>query len=98
MRCRLLLFVVDIAGTEGRDPVEDLMSLREEVSLYDELLAKKPWFIVANKMDMPEAEANLARIGERFGRVETVAVSALEGRGLDTLREKLASEVGHRPE
>ena len=98
MRCQLLIFVVDMAGTEGRDPIEDLMALREEVSLYDEGLAKKPWFIVANKMDVEEAGECLARFEERFAKVEVFGVSALEGTGLDTLREKLATTVAHRPE
>ncbi len=85
MRCQVLLFVIDMAGSEGRDPVEDLMALREEVTLYDELLAQKPWYIVANKMDMAGAETCLARFEERFAKVEVIAVSAREGKGLDLL-------------
>ena len=98
MRCRVLLFVIDMAGSEGRDPVEDLMSLREEVSLYDELLAKKPWYIVANKMDLAEAEEFLARFKQRFEKVEVIAVSAQDGSGLDLLREKLAETIAKRPD
>ena len=46
------MFVVDAAGSEGRDPVEDLMSLKEELRLYDGELAGKPAFVVANKTDL----------------------------------------------
>lgn len=54
-RCRYLLFVVDIAGSEGRHPVEDLQSLRREIDLYDPQLSKRPWCILANKTDLPES-------------------------------------------
>lgn len=46
------MFVVDAAGSEGRDPVDDLMSLKEELRLYDGELAGKPAFVVANKTDL----------------------------------------------
>lgn len=45
--------MVDAAGSEGRDPVEDFMSLKEELRLYDGELAGKPAFVVANKTDLP---------------------------------------------
>ena len=44
-RCRILLFVVDIAGSEMRDPIEDIETLRKEIKLYDEDLAKFPWMV-----------------------------------------------------
>ncbi|MFV0416361.1 MAG: GTPase ObgE, partial [Chthoniobacterales bacterium] len=53
MRCRHLLFVIDMAGTDGRNPLEDVQHLRKELDLYDPLLSRKPWSIVANKMDAP---------------------------------------------
>lgn len=98
MRCRLLLFVIDMAGSESRDPVEDLMALREEISLYDEILSRKPWLVVANKMDLPGAEENLARFATRFPKTEAIGISALEGRGITSLREKLRETAGHMPE
>lgn len=51
-RTRALMFVIDAAGSEGRDPVEDLASLKEELRLYDVELAGKPAFVVANKTDL----------------------------------------------
>ena len=59
-RCRLLLFVLDMAGSEGRNPIEDLQHLRREIDLYDARLSLRPWWMVANKMDLPEAAENLA--------------------------------------
>src|SRR4029077_3658824 len=49
-RCRIFLFVVDTAGSEGRNPVEDIQNLRRELDLYDARLSERLWFIVANKM------------------------------------------------
>ena len=96
-RCRLLLFVVDMAGSEGREPIEDVETLRKELKLYDEDLAKRPWLIVANKMDLDEAEEKLAVFKQRFPKIETIPVSALNGEGIDRLRERLAELIGRAP-
>lgn len=95
-RCRLLLFVVDMAGSEGRDPIVDVETLRTEIKLYDEDLAKFPWIVVANKMDLDGAEENLQIFRQRFPKVEVLAISAQEEEGLDHLREVLCERVGAR--
>src|SRR6266536_4109013 len=74
-RCRLFLFVLDMAGSEGRSPIGDLESLRREIGLYDPILSKRPWYIIANKMDLPAAQENLEAVQNRFRPVEVVAVS-----------------------
>ncbi|HHV07389.1 MAG TPA: GTPase ObgE [Firmicutes bacterium] len=61
-RTRVLIHVVDAAGTEGRDPVADYAQINTELALYDEQLAKLPQVVAANKMDLPEGEANLLRL------------------------------------
>jgi len=61
-RCRLLCFVLDMGGVDGRDPLKDLRNLREELAKYDEDLAKRPFVIIANKMDIDVAEENLERL------------------------------------
>ncbi|MBX7212294.1 MAG: GTPase ObgE [Verrucomicrobiaceae bacterium] len=93
MRCRLLIFVVDAAGSEGRDPVADLETLRKEVKLYSAELAKRPWCIVANKTDLPEAAANVELLKERFKRIKTIPVSANDGTGMDALRKYLEGKI-----
>lgn len=93
MRCRLLLFVVDAAGSEGRDPISDLETLRKEVKLYSADLAKRPWCIIANKIDLPEAEANLELIKERFKRTKIIPISANEGIGMDALTKYLEGKI-----
>ena len=96
-RCRLLLFVVDMAGSEDRDPCEDVAKLRTEISLYDDMLAKQPWMVIANKMDLPEAEENLQHFRQRFPKVTAIPISAANEEGLTELKEHLATLIGQRP-
>ena len=98
MRCRLLLFVVDMAGSETRDPIEDVETLRKELSMYDESLAKQAWLVVANKMDLPESEELLERFRQRFPKVEIIPISAMLGQGIDALKARLCELVSHRPD
>jgi GTP-binding protein len=88
-RCRILLFVLDIAGSEGRHPIEDLQNLRREIDLYDPRLSQRPWRIIANKMDLPGAEENLEALRQRFPGVEVIAISAAQSQGLADLKERL---------
>ena len=61
-RTRVILHVVDVSGCEGRDPVEDFKKINEELVLYSEKLAKRPMLVVANKMDLPDAEENFKKL------------------------------------
>jgi GTP-binding protein len=88
-RCQILLFVVDVAGSEGRNPTEDVQNLRREIDLYDPILSRRPWCIIANKMDLPAARENLEALQNRFATVEIAAVSAHTGEGMDDLKVKL---------
>jgi len=88
-RCHVLLFVVDVAGSEERNPIEDLQNLRREIDLYDPILAERPWFVIANKMDLPGARENLEALRDRFAAVEVAPVSAATGEGLDAFKTKL---------
>ncbi len=92
-RCRFLLFVVDVAGSEGRDPVEDLRNLHREIDLYDTALSKRPWCIIANKMDLPAARENLETLQNSFPTVEVAPVSASTGQGIEALKTKLEKLV-----
>ena len=92
-RCPILIFVIDVAGSEGRSPVEDLQNLRKEIDLYDPMLSSRPWLIVANKMDLPNANENLEALQEKFSKVRTVSISAANGEGIDTLKKALAERM-----
>src|SRR5216110_2506668 len=89
-RCLLLIFVIDVAGSEGRSPVEDLQNLRKEIDLYDSMLSSRPWLVVANKMDLPGANENLQTLRQKFPKTSLVPISATNGEGIDTLKKALA--------
>jgi GTPase len=92
-RCRFLVFVIDVAGSERRDPVEDLQHLRREIDLYDQALSSRPWLVVANKMDLPHAKKNLEAVQERFLKTKIIPTSAAKGEGMDALKETLAARM-----
>src|SRR5438445_2769502 len=92
-RCRILVFVIDIAGSEGRNPAEDLQSLRREIDLYDPALSSRPWLVVANKMDLPDAKKNLKAAQEKFPKTKIIPTSAAKGEGTDALKGALAARI-----
>ena len=101
VRCKLFVFVVDTAGSEGRDPIDDIQTLRRELDLYDPLLSRRLWVIVANKMDLPEASQQLKALEQRFPDRKIVPISAEKNEGIEVLKESLqefvlreSSEVG----
>jgi GTP-binding protein len=93
MRCSYLLMVLDMGGTEARDPLDDLKALRKELELYNPELAARPWCIVANKMDMPEAAANLKRCKRRHKGITTLPICAELGDGIPELKAFLQEKV-----
>lgn len=86
-RTRLLLHVLDVAGTEGRNPVEDFYKINEELKKYSEKLATRKQIIVANKIDSVQEEQNLKEI-EKLAKKENLElykISAVTGEGLKEL-------------
>ena len=93
-RCRLLLHVVDIAATDGRDPVDDIEKINLELERYSSELSTRPQIIVANKIDsILEEDEIFVRFKEYVEKekLEVVYVSAVTGEGLDKL-VKVASD------
>lgn len=68
-RTRVLLFVIDASGIEGRDPVDDLRVLRNEINAYRQDLANRPFLVFANKIDLEEAKANVEKIEKVAGEL-----------------------------
>jgi GTP-binding protein len=97
-RCPLLIFVIDIAGSEGRNPVEDLRNLRREIDLYDPVLSLRPWILVANKMDLPNAKENLEILRKTFPKIGILPISAAKGEGIEMLKEALAARITADPD
>ncbi|NDD81363.1 MAG: GTP-binding protein, partial [Verrucomicrobia bacterium] len=83
-RCAALLFVIDAAGTEGRNPAEDYRLLRKELREYDPTLARRPFLVAANKADLPEAAEHLASL-RQAARKPVLAISAKTGQGIPDL-------------
>ena len=93
-RCRLLLHVVDIAGTDGRDPVEDIQKINYELSQYSAELSTRPQIIVANKIDSVLEEEEIFVNFKNYveeNNLPVVYVSAVTGEGLEEL-VKVATE------
>jgi GTP-binding protein len=91
-RTRVLVHIIDMAGVDGRDPLEDYQVINKELKNYSLALARKPQIIAANKMDLASAKGNLARFKKSIKK-EVCAISALRQEGLegliDAIRERL---------
>ena len=85
-RTGILIHVLDISGSEGRDPLEDFYKINEELFNYNERLAEKKQIIFANKMDVPGAEENLKKLEKELGdKYKIIAGSAATTKNLDKL-------------
>ncbi len=91
-RCAVLMFLIDMAGVDNRDPRDDYATLLSELKLYDRSLLKKPRIVVANKMDLLEAAANLAKFKRKY-KVEIIKISCLQSEGLEELKTALHKSV-----
>ena len=87
-RSSFLVFVIDMAGADGRNPVDDYRALREELALYRDDIISRPSLLVANKMDVPEATDNL-EVFKRETGTDPLLVSTLDGTGIQALRKAL---------
>ena len=96
-RTRLLLHVVDAAGSEGRDPVADYEQINEELQKYGDL-ADRPQIVAANKMDLPEGQEGFARLQAHIaGRRPLFAVSAATREGFDALMDAVVAQLAQLP-
>ena len=91
-RSRVLVYVIDLAGTDNREPWTDYKILRKEIDEYSQELAERPAIVVANKLDTEEAKANLSRFVEETG-VTPIAISCASGEGLDEFKAALRDLV-----
>ena len=99
-RCRLLLHIVDISGTEGRDPVEDLCTINRELERYSEALSRLPQIIVGNKADVLQDEAKAAEL-ETYARengFDFYRISAATGEGVRELLAATARKLDDLPQ
>lgn len=98
-RTRVLIHVVDTAGTEGRDPVHDYHTINNELSSYDQHLAGLPQIIAANKMDLPAATINLPGLSSAVAedKRRLFPISAVTRHGLKELLYHVAEVLKELP-
>jgi len=99
-RTRLLIHVVDVSGSEGRDPVEDLKVINEELEKYNPILAKRPQIVVANKTDVTESDDNLIRFTGEMERqgYKVFAISAAMNKGIKEMMYYVSETLKSIPE
>ena len=91
-RARVLLYVLDAAGIDGRKPWDDFAALRRELELYQESLAHRPFLVVANKVDLPAARENMARLRQELA-MPILAISAVHGKNVQRLASRLRDKL-----
>ena len=92
-RCRILVILLDMAGTDNREPWDDYTKLLKELELYDPAMLDKPRYIVANKMDEPVAEENLKVFKRKVKKAPVLPISAAFDQGMDQFRQLIRSAV-----
>lgn len=93
MRTRILAHVLDMGSYEGRDPIEDYKTIKNEYEKFSDKLKNKLEIVIANKADLPEFEENLEKFKKEFPDTKVLAISAKENIGLDELMTYLADEL-----
>lgn len=97
-RTKIIAHVIDISATEGRDPYDDYLKIRDELEKFSDKLLNKKEIIIANKMDMPNAKENLELFKKKIGDKEVIEISALNKDNLDSLINALSDLVKDIPD
>ncbi len=87
MRTKILIHIIDMSGSEGRNPIEDYKTIRSELEKYSEKLANKYEIIVANKMDLEESITNLENFKKVYKDKKVFPISAMNNDGIEELLE-----------
>ncbi len=97
-RTRLLVHVLDISGSEDRDPLSDFELINTEIYSYDAKLKDLPMIVAANKMDMPGAEENLARFRAKYGnKYEIIPMTTIIHEGAEELITCIVKQLALLP-
>jgi GTPase len=96
-RCKVLVVLLDMAGTDNREPWDDYEKLLKELELYNPAMLEKPRIVVANKMDEPSSEDNLKKFKRRVKKTSVLPISAAFDQGIEkfknTIREMVEEEA-----
>jgi GTP-binding protein len=92
-RCKVLVILLDMAGTDGRQPWDDYQNLINETGLYDPAMLKKTRIVVANKMDEPVAEENLKKFKRKIRKTPVLPIAAAFDGGIEKFRKIIREAV-----
>src|SRR6202789_782945 len=92
-RCKILVLLLDMAGTDNRKPWDDYKQLLSELELYDPALLEKPRLVVANKMDEAVPEKSTKEFKKKIKKVSLLPISAAFDQGMEKFRETIRKEV-----
>ena len=92
-RCKILVLLIDMAGSDGRNPWDDYKQLLNELELYDPALLQRPRLVVGNKMDEPVAEENLKKFKRKITKTSVLPMSAAFDQGVDLFKKRVRQEV-----
>ena len=92
-RTKILVYVLDMAAFDGRDPYDDFISLKKELDLYLDGLSSRPSIIAANKMDLPEAAEILKEFKKKVYDIQIIPISAANSENLDDVLDVLRIKV-----
>ena len=92
-RCKLLVLLLDMAGTDGRAPWDDYKNLLSELELYDPALVQRPRLVVANKMDEPAAAENLKKFKRRVRKTPVLPIAAAFDQGTAEFKQAIREAV-----
>ncbi|HEY1170303.1 MAG TPA: GTPase Obg [Verrucomicrobiae bacterium] len=92
-RCKVLVILLDMAGSDGREPWDDYKQVLSELDLYDPEMLEKPRIVVANKMDEPQAEENLKKFKRKVRKVTVLPIAAAFDEGIEKFKQTIREAV-----
>ncbi len=92
-RCKILVLLLDMAGTDNREPWDDYKQLLKELELYDPAMLEKPRYVVANKMDEPAAEEKLKQFKRKIKKTPVLPIAAGFDQGIDEFKQLIRKAV-----
>ena len=91
-RTKVIVQMIDMAGLDGRDPLEDYRVINDELKFYSREVFNKPRVLAANKMDLPQAKDNLLRFKKEVKK-KIIPISAQESQGLEELLDAIKKKL-----
>ena len=92
-RCKILVLLLDMAGSDGREPWDDYKQLLSELELYDPTLLERRRLVVANKIDEPAAEPNLKKFKRKIPKTAVLPIAAAFDEGIEKFKQQIRTAV-----